>query len=38
MFCGMSGVEFRGLFLEFSEISNNVCHPFNVEKGVAAPG
>ena len=37
MFCGMFGVELRGLCNEFSELSNDPKHPFHTKTRLAAP-
>jgi hypothetical protein len=37
MMCGMFVVELRGLFHEFSELSNDLKHPFHTKKRLAAP-
>jgi hypothetical protein len=37
MFCGMLGVELRGLSHEFSELSNNLKHHFKTKKRLADP-
>jgi len=37
MFCGMLDVELRGLFHQFSELSNDPKHPFHTKKRLAAP-
>jgi hypothetical protein len=37
MFCGMFGVELRGLFHEFSELSSDLKHHFLTKKRLASP-